>query len=105
MDGWEESSRRLHTLLEVEGPAGDAWLEKLARRDPEQAARLRACVDELADIERRNFLGAQPLALTSRATLVGRTVGPYTLDRQLGHGGMGTVWLCHRSDGRYEGQA
>ena len=34
--------------------------------------------------------------------LQGQVIGSYTLDSLLGQGGMGTVWLAHRSDGRYE---
>lgn len=53
---------------------------------------------ELARDMRQNLLGVSP------ATLAGRRLGAYTLGRLLGHGGMGTVWLAHRSDGRFEGQ-
>jgi eukaryotic-like serine/threonine-protein kinase len=34
-----------------------------------------------------------------------RAVGNYTLEQPLGHGGMGSVWLARRSDGRFEGSA
>ena len=37
--------------------------------------------------------------------LAGQTVGPYTLISQIGQGGMGSVWLARRSDGRFERQA
>ena len=41
----------------------------------------------------------------SLGSLAGQTVGPYTLISPIGHGGMGTVWLAQRSDGRFEGRA
>ena len=37
--------------------------------------------------------------------LAGVTIGAYTLVSPIGHGGMGSVWLAERSDGRFEGQA
>jgi serine/threonine-protein kinase len=39
------------------------------------------------------------------ASLAGQIVGSYTLISPIGHGGMGTVWLARRSDGRFEGRA
>src|SRR5262245_48388828 len=42
----------------------------------------------------------QPLA-----SLAGQTVGAYTLEAQIGQGGMGSVWLARRNDGRFERHA
>lgn len=50
---------------------------------------------------------AQTLAREAppEASLTGSSVGSYTLLSPLGQGGMGTVWLAKRGDGRFEGQA
>ncbi|HXE56997.1 MAG TPA: serine/threonine-protein kinase [Gemmatimonadales bacterium] len=50
--------------------------------------------------DRRGFL-AEPLA----AGLAGVRVGACRLERALGQGGMGSVWLARRTDGRFEGRA
>ena len=58
-------------------------------------------------IERSGFLAdaTQPAEPPARATLAGQEIGAYTLISPIGHGGMGTVWLARRSDGRFEGFA
>jgi hypothetical protein len=37
------------------------------------------------------------------AALIGRHVGQYVIDSEVGSGGMGSVWRAHRADGRYQG--
>src|SRR5262249_55062810 len=43
--------------------------------------------------------------LLAESSLVGQVFGAYTLVEPLGAGGMGSVWLAQRSDGRFEGTA
>ena len=101
---WHEISSYLDEALELDEQARSAWLTELELRAPQVVTTLRSL---LAD---REQLDAGPLPTYERlgllrSGLTGQRLGAYTLDHVLGHGGMGTVWLAHRSDGRYEGRA
>ena len=39
-----------------------------------------------------------------QSSFVGRRIGPYEIERELGRGGMSRVFLAHRADGEYEQQ-
>jgi serine/threonine-protein kinase len=103
-DDWRELSPYLDEVLDLEIEARAAWLQDLEARKPDIAARVRSRLLELAELDKQNFLGGAATSLLASASLAGETFGSYTLDRTIGHGGMGTVWLAHRSDGRFEGQ-
>jgi serine/threonine-protein kinase len=75
-------------------------LDTLRSESPELAADLVAVLSGEAEADRRGFL-AEPLDVS----LAGLELGAWTLDRALGHGGMGSVWLARRTDGRFEGLA
>jgi tetratricopeptide (TPR) repeat protein/tRNA A-37 threonylcarbamoyl transferase component Bud32 len=40
----------------------------------------------------------------AHVSIAGQVVGAYTLVSEIGHGGMGSVWLAVRNDGRFEGR-
>src|SRR5215470_10077730 len=43
------------------------------------------------------------LALTAAdVAIIGTMVGPYRIVRELGHGGMGSVYLAQRADGEFD---
>ena len=106
---WREISTELDEVLDLEPAARQGWLTALASSDPDRAERVRSYMADLEKLESDDFLGrALPtvLAVNSQhqtGSLVGRRLGAYTVDRAIGQGGMGTVWLAHRSDGRFEG--
>ncbi len=46
-----------------------------------------------------------PLLRCPSRCWLGQSYGTYTLISAIGHGGMGSVWLAHRNDGRFERKA
>src|ERR1035441_887548 len=51
-------------------------------------------------LEEEHFLEYSPAQLPE-LVLAGQSIGAYTLVSAIGHGGMGSVWLARRSDGRF----
>jgi len=102
-DEWGEVSPYLDQALGMAAEERAAWLCSLRAEDPKLAAALQALLDEGQQLRQEGFLEHSPLPFP--VGLAGQTVGAYTLVSQIGQGGMGSVWLARRSDGRFERQA
>jgi serine/threonine protein kinase len=101
-DQWLALSPYLDQALAMTDDERTAWLSSLAERNPELAAQVRALLDEHRLLAQEGFLEKGPAELPSAPGLAGQTIGSYTLISQIGQGGMGSVWLAERSDGRFE---
>ena len=99
---WGRLSPLLDELLDLPDDDRGARLAALHAEDPKIAQAVTAMLEHLPAIERGEFM--QSAAMPKPSGLAGQTIGPYSLEREIGHGGMGTVWLARRTDGRYEGE-
>jgi serine/threonine protein kinase len=100
---WWTISAHLDRALDLSPVERDAWLKELAATDPESASELAALLADHLQLRAEGFLDASPMR-EADASLSGVIIGAYTLISRIGDGGMGSVWLGRRSDGRYEGQ-
>ena len=101
---WVKLSALLDRALDLSPIEREAWLQELQSSDPGTAAELVVMLNGHRQLEAEGFLDASPLAPAVESSLTGVTIGSYTLLSRIGDGGMGTVWLGERSDGRFEGQ-
>ncbi len=101
---WARLSPLLDELLDLPEAERQPWLDTLRLRAPQDAAQLQGLLESHEAAARAHFLGDHaPHA--SAAPAVGHRLGPWVIEAPLGEGGMASVWLARRNDGRHDGQA
>ncbi len=125
---WTDIEPYFDRALQLDEQSCSTWLEELAGNQPDVAQAVRALLAQRAALNAAGFLdgsafeGAENLAPALREIVArhaarltgtgaagarsrhgwsaGAVVGPYRLIREIGVGGMSSVWLAERSDGQ-----
>ena len=119
---WRQVEEIFHAALEREGHDRRVFVDQACAGDADLRTRVQALL--ASDQNTSEFMDA-PLAKLAAAaglgdsgglvpgnppkpdsaeTLTGRRAGPYQILQQIGHVGMGAVYLAERSDGQYRKQ-
>jgi len=98
---WQEISPYLDQVLSLPEEERAAWLRTVREEKPELAELLEKLLEEHRAAAQEQFLELRP-SQPSNEAWSGQTIGSYTLISPISQGGMGSVWLAERSDGRFQ---
>ena len=101
-DQWLLLSPYLDEALALSEEELATWLSSLRGDTPAIADLLETLLRDHRKLSADRFLEAGPVDFSGQSGLAGQVIGAYKLISPIGLGGMGSVWLAERVDGRFE---
>jgi serine/threonine protein kinase/tetratricopeptide (TPR) repeat protein len=101
---WQEVNPYLDLVLSLPEEERKVWISSFRVERPALADLLEELLEEHRALAQARFLERPPVQDAPQPSAAGQRVGTYTLISPLGRGGMGSVWLAKRSDGRFQRQ-
>ena len=91
-----------HKALAAPDSTREALIEAQCREDSELASEVRSLLEACEEEEQLTAACHVDVGVGQEAQSGGKRAGPYEIDRLVGRGGMGAVYLAHRADGQFE---
>jgi len=104
-DQWSLLNTYLDKALTLSETDRAQWLDALRNENAGVARQVEELLKEHKAVRKEGFMEGTPISMQDVPGLAGQAVGAYRLVAAIGQGGMGTVWLAERSDGRFERKA
>lgn len=110
-ENWNDVKKILREALQVEASERKAFLDAAApngkiRREVESLLSVEPEIDDFMSLPisdfSADFMGSDIFDAEARHSLIGQRIGIYELIGELGCGGMGSVFLARRTDGKFE---
>ena len=104
LENWRRTEAVFHQLLDTPVEKRAVRLPELCNGDAVLISEVKSLLDAWDTEQRLTAEYSTREPKESKQTQVGRRIGPYELDRGVGRGGMGAVYLAHRVDGQFDQQ-
>jgi eukaryotic-like serine/threonine-protein kinase len=103
-DLWARVEPLLEEAMDLAAEERGPWLARLREASPDLAPLIEDLLEQESGPRGSWLEGDIAELFGDRPGLAGQPIGSYTLEAPIGQGGMGSVWLASRNDGRFQQQ-